>query len=222
MGRNRRGTNGRNFDHLIWEDRKAPRECPTAQGPRSSPGRPSCQPLQGPRNNYERFNNPPERRQNHPKQPWDVNQRNAPGRSTNLSTPHCVDQGFITKSRWLKAYLTRSFSAALSQIEQWYPDDGGDEMDWQPDSTTVFKQLPGPTCICGELSRSAGNSLPRTAGEDVLQAQCLLEETQSGGFDGGSPAADCRNESFSMKRSSGFSDTVGTVSDDVQRRDVSL
>ncbi|CZT49660.1 uncharacterized protein RSE6_10539 [Rhynchosporium secalis] len=145
-----------------------------------------------------------------------------PQATQHLSTPHCVDQGFITKSRWLRAYLTRSLNAALSQIEQWYPDDGGDEMDWQPDSTTVFKQLPGPTCICGELSRSAGNSLPQTAGEDVLQAQCLLEETQSGGFDGGSPAMDCRNESFSMKRSSGFSDTVGTVSDDVQRRDVSL
>ncbi|KAL2074627.1 hypothetical protein VTL71DRAFT_8405 [Oculimacula yallundae] len=149
MGRYQQWNHNTNLDNLIWKDRNHP------PSERHHEPRSDFQPPRGPRYNHERSNTEFERRQNPRNKPRNDFHHGNANRPHPMNIARCVDPGFIMRTRRLKEYLTRSLNAALIQIERWYPEDGGDEMDWQHEATILVNQPQEPIRVWAETSQSA-------------------------------------------------------------------
>ncbi|KAG4442648.1 hypothetical protein IFR05_001904 [Cadophora sp. M221] len=194
MGRSRRGSHRANLEDLIWDERHP------ATDPHNEP-RSRVQPPRGPRDNSQRFHNPLERRQQPRNRPWSDSHHANSSRPNSLQKAHRVNQACVIKSKRLKEYLVRSLNAALNQIEQWYPEAGEDEMEWQHEEEVVVKQPQEAACTWATAPQGGGRASLKVAGDDVPRRISFSKGLQAIGFGDGqqwssSDEEDCCKEVF--------------------------
>ncbi|EKD20865.1 uncharacterized protein L3040_000967 [Drepanopeziza brunnea f. sp. 'multigermtubi'] len=159
MARNRRGYHRPQNEEPTWQE-----DQPWQDRTRSNQQANQSLRFQAPtRPRTEKFNNknPFQKCKYSRPSAWDANSHQDPA---HLQVHGRFDHNFVTKSKKLKEYLVRSLSQALSQIEQWYPDPGDDEMDWQHEEEIVVTK---PLEVCyvwgtgGGFPNGVGEAIPR-------------------------------------------------------------
>ncbi|KAE9379588.1 hypothetical protein N431DRAFT_500115 [Stipitochalara longipes BDJ] len=117
------------------------RSGPSAYTPPSSPSAPPSPSVDsnsnlGAKKPFQRCRQRPQ--QNRPALPWQQCNKQSRCFPPEPQNRHI----FLQKSLRLKQNLVRTFTQALQQIEQWYPDENpdGDLMDWQPEDEFVIPQ----------------------------------------------------------------------------------